>query len=104
MTWIEGSADAMMDQKGLIDEKLLEKMRQKIEARRNKVSWSSILLQLLTKKTSQYREGGRFCKAVSEKYGMSPMSLIIKNPEWLPTAEEIKAPSLWVQRFEERID
>jgi uncharacterized protein (DUF2342 family) len=100
MTWIEGSADAMMDQEGLIDKKIIEKMRQKIEAKRDRISWSSLLLQILTKKTKQYREGRRFTEIVAKEYGMQPMSLIINDPTWLPMEEEIRSPSLWVQRFE----
>lgn len=98
MTWAEGSADFIMDRPGLIEKSEIEKMREKIDLKRQQINFFNILLRLLGNKTGQYLDGHRFSRNVAEKIGPAAIALPIQNPVFLPTGEEIKDPDIWISR------
>jgi uncharacterized protein (DUF2342 family) len=46
----------------------------------------------------QYAEGEQFVESVEESGGPELMARVWEGPEWLPTLEEIRDPTLWVAR------
>jgi uncharacterized protein (DUF2342 family) len=54
----------------------------------------------LNLKMEQYRLGEIFVDAVVEKKGIVFGNLMWKQPEYIPTLDEIKNPDKWVARIE----
>lgn len=102
MALLEGHADVMMDEVGpsviptvgLIRERFTERRR------RSKSGADRVIRRLmgLDAKTAQYVEGAAFVRAVIASVGLDGFNAVWTSPHTLPTAEEIKAPGVWVGR------
>jgi coenzyme F420 biosynthesis associated uncharacterized protein len=102
MALLEGHADVMMDEVGpsvipsvgLIRERFTERRR------RARSSADRVIRRLmgLDAKTAQYVEGAAFVRAVVSSVGLDGFNAVWTSAQTLPTADEIKAPGVWVGR------
>lgn len=99
-TWIEGSADWVMDQPGLLSIDKIEDARRSLNKRRQQVSWASILLRILGNKTAQYSTGRLFVQEAISRYGKGTLLLPAYHPELLPKSGE--TPEIWSLRIGEK--
>ncbi len=49
-------------------------------------------------KLEQYRRGEAFCRAVAQRYGHEALQRMWRQPETLPTYEELTDPDSWYRR------
>ena len=68
--------------------------------RRNRSAPERIIEQLLglNIKLRQYELGKTFCDAVAEEAGIERLNRVWESPEALPTSEELKHPTGWLER------
>ena len=101
MSLLEGHADVVMDDVGPRVVPSVEHIRTRFDERRKERGGADRLLRRLLgleAKMRQYRDGAKFCRAVSDKVGVDGFNAIWTSPETLPTAREIQSPADWVAR------
>ena len=101
MSLLEGHGDITMDRAGAYAVPDAAWFSRVLRERRRRASLPSRLLQQLVgieAKLRQYAEGEQFVESVEEVGGPELMARVWEGPEWLPTLEEIRDPSLWVAR------
>lgn len=100
MSLLEGYAEVMMDRVGPRVIPSVAAIRRRFEARRNRGGLTRAVNRIfgLDLKLAQYRDGARFCGAVLDRVGVAGLNVVYDGPEQLPTAAELAAPELWLQR------
>lgn len=96
-SWIEGSADWVMDRPGLLPLHKIQSARSELQARRQNISWASLLLRLLGNKQAQYAQGRLFVEAGMLAGGPGTLLLPVFDPEMLPRFGE--DPDVWAKRI-----
>lgn len=101
MALIEGHAEHVMDAVGQGVLPNLPALRSALNRRR---ADRSPLVRLLERvigldlKLAQYETGKAFCDAVVADGGIERLNVAWSDPAWLPSAAELKAPRLWLDR------
>jgi len=101
MSLLEGHGDVTMDRAGAADIPSAPQFARVLRSRRKQAHGLSRILQQLIgieAKLRQYEEGERFIAAVEESGGTELLDRAWRGPEWLPTLEEIRDPSVWIAR------
>ena len=96
-SWIEGSADWIMDRPGLLEDQQIAGARAALQKRRDQVSWASLLLRLLGNKQAQYAQGRAFVEAGVRDGGPRTLLAPVHDPLLLPRADE--DPETWARRI-----
>lgn len=96
MTWIEGSADWVMDLPGILSRPDIDLLRQKMDIQRSSGGFS-LWMRLLRAKRRQYEEGRRLVGDACRELGRESLLLPIENPELLPGPGE--SSSDWIGRL-----
>jgi coenzyme F420 biosynthesis associated uncharacterized protein len=107
MSLIEGHAEHTMDAIGAEVLPSLPALRRAMNRRRESrgLPWRVLEKLLgLEMKMRQYEVGRRFCDAVVADGGPQALARVWTGPEQLPTAQELKEPSLWLARTDVRPD
>jgi coenzyme F420 biosynthesis associated uncharacterized protein len=103
MSIVEGYSNYIMNSVG---ERLLpsyETIKTKIEeraARRSPAEKLFIRITGLALKMEQYKLGESFINAVVAERGIAVANRVWEGPEMLPTLEELRNPSAWIERVE----
>jgi putative hydrolase len=66
----------------------------------NPLSRTIMRLAGVEAKLNQYAAGARFIAAVEEAEGERAVDRAWQGPQWLPTLEEVRSPSSWLDRTE----
>ncbi len=103
MSLLEGHGDVTMDRagRGLIP--AAERFSRVLRQRRQQTTPLARLLQKLIgleAKLNQYEQGERFIAAVEQVGGAELLSVAWERAENLPSLEEIREPSRWIERVE----
>ena len=101
MSLLEGHGDVTMDRAGAAAVPGAEHFSEVLRERRQSVKGPAKVLQQvlgLEAKMRQYQQGEEFIRAVESAGGAEFFERVWQGPEWLPTLEEIRQPSLWVAR------
>nr|WSX50567.1 zinc-dependent metalloprotease [Streptomyces sp. NBC_00974] len=103
MSLLEGHADFVMDGVGPDVVPSVAEIREKFQQRRasgaGRLDAALRRLLGLDAKLRQYRDGGRFVRAVVDQVGMDGFNRVWTSPNTLPTKAEIAAPADWVARI-----
>ncbi|HEX7444127.1 MAG TPA: zinc-dependent metalloprotease [Acidimicrobiales bacterium] len=102
MSLLEGHGDVTMDRAGAADIPSAAHFSKVLRARRKQSHGLARILQQLIgieAKLRQYEEGERFIAAVEESGGPELLDHAWRGPEWLPSLEEIRDPSAWIDRI-----
>ncbi len=105
MSLLEGHADVVMDE---VDQSVIPtipQIRQRFETRRSSQAsvrgadslWRKVLG--MDAKMAQYREGAAFVRALMDDGGMATVNRVWEHPSNLPSAQEVRDPSLWLARM-----
>jgi len=99
MSVLEGHGHVVMDRIGA---RLLvgqDRMARVLKARRRDARFSAFLrLTGLEMKMKQYEQGERFMLAVERQGGFGAIDRVWEGPQNLPTLNEIRDPSRWLER------
>ena len=101
MSLLEGHGDVTMDRAGAADIPSAARFAEVLRQRRKQAHGLSRLLQQLIgieAKLRQYEEGERFIAAVEALGGPALLDNAWRGPQWLPSLEEIREPSIWITR------
>lgn len=101
MSLAEGHGDYVMDAVGPEVVPSVETIRARFQKRREGGNpLDRIMRQLLgmDMKMKQYEEGATFVRQVVAQVGMAEFNKVWTSPETLPTIEEIRNPSTWIER------
>ncbi len=101
MSLAEGHGDYVMDAVGPDVVPSVERIRSRFQKRRETSNpLDRIMRQLLGMdlKMKQYEEGASFVRQVVAQVGMAEFNKVWTSPETLPTIEEIRQPSRWIER------
>jgi coenzyme F420 biosynthesis associated uncharacterized protein len=101
MSLLEGHGDVTMDRAGASEVPGAAHFSRVLHERRTQTRGMTKLVSKvlgLDAKMRQYAEGERFVESVEATGGAALLSRVWEAPEWLPTLEEIRDPSLWVAR------
>jgi len=102
MTLLEGHANFVMNTAGRAAIPEFDGVHEAFDRRKQaRPIWEQII-QLLTGmrfKLQQYEVGESFCDAVVKDASLSTLNLVWAGPENLPTMEEYRKPSLWLDRI-----
>lgn len=104
MSVLEGHADVVMDEVGVDVLPTVATIRERFERRRSSEAavrgadsiWRKALG--MDAKMRQYREGAGFVRALMADGGMAMVNRVWEKPENLPSATEVREPSLWLAR------
>ena len=102
MTVLEGYCNLVMDEVGrrqLPHFALLERAYRRRQEQRPPLERAFLRVTGLEMKMRQYVQGERFCRAALEAGGRELLARLWEGPDSLPTAAEIAAPALWVDRI-----
>ncbi|MGW5876280.1 zinc-dependent metalloprotease [Nocardiopsis terrae] len=102
MSLAEGHGDYVMDAVGPEVVPSVETIRKRFQKRRQTLNpIDRIMRQLLGMdlKMKQYEEGAAFVRQVVAQVGMAEFNKVWTSPETLPTLEEIRNPSMWIERI-----
>ncbi len=102
MTLVEGHAEHVMDEIGAELLPSLPRLRAAMTRRRTSrgLPWRVLERLLgLELKLRQYESGRRFCDAVVAAGGPQALARAWSGPEALPSAAELEAPEVWLQRM-----
>jgi len=101
MAVIEGHAEHVMDAVAPDLLPSLPKLRAALDRRRRSQSGLSRLVARLLGmdlKLRQYEQGKYFCDTVASERGVTALHHVFSSPEALPTLEELRNPSSWLER------
>jgi coenzyme F420 biosynthesis associated uncharacterized protein len=101
MTLVEGHGDYVMDAVGPQVVPSVEQIRARFNARRasgSKLEQAIRRLLGIDLKMRQYAQGSAFVRTVVAEAGMPVFNRVWTSPQTLPTAEELAAPLLWLER------
>jgi putative hydrolase len=101
MSLLEGHGDVTMNRAGASEVPGAAHFARVLAERRAQAKGLTKLMSKLLgldAKMRQYAEGELFVESVEEAGGPELMARVWEGPEWLPTLEEIRDPSLWVAR------
>ncbi|RKS70737.1 putative hydrolase/coenzyme F420 biosynthesis associated uncharacterized protein [Actinomadura pelletieri DSM 43383] len=101
MTLVEGHGDYVMDAVGPEVVPSVQQIRSRFQGRRDggsKLDKTIRRLLGIDLKMKQYAEGSRFVRRVVAEVGMSGFNQVWQSSETLPTHDEIKEPTLWIER------
>jgi coenzyme F420 biosynthesis associated uncharacterized protein len=101
MSLLEGHGDVTMDRAGAADIPSAGHFAAVLRQRRKSAHGLSRIMQQLIgieAKLRQYEEGERFIAAVEDVGGTELLDNAWRGPEWLPSLEEIRDPSVWITR------
>ncbi len=101
MSLLEGHGDITMNRAAADRIPGAKRFAETLQARRDSAGGvSKIIRQLigLEAKLRQYQEGERFVEAVEREAGEEVFSLVWQAPEYLPSLDEVREPSLWLDR------
>lgn len=101
MSLLEGHADIMTDRGGRRLIRSVKTIRDRFQARRNRVGIWSVLNKLLgmDAKLAQYEQGAHFCREVLRIGDMDLLNLAFSEPAALPTSTELLRPQQWCERM-----
>jgi len=103
MSLLEGHGDVVMDRAAADRVPSAERFGRVLRARRTELNLATKILQRLIgleAKLAQYEQGEKFIEAVESVGGTALLNRAFESPEQLPTLEEIRSPSLWIERIE----
>lgn len=101
MTVIEGYAEHVMDAVGDRLDPGYAELRKRLDSDRQR---RGMLDQIVSKllgmdmKMAQYRRGKAFCDAVADQAGIRALNVVWRDPESLPTTDELDDPAAWIER------
>ena len=101
MSLLEGHGDVTMDRAGAAAIPSAARFSEVLRQRRNQTKGpAKLLLQLIgmESKFRQYEEGEKFIAAVEKSGGPKLLDHVWRGPEWLPSLNEIRDPSVWISR------
>jgi coenzyme F420 biosynthesis associated uncharacterized protein len=101
MSLLEGHGDITMDRAGADRIPSAERFSRVLRERRQNQPGPMKLVQKLIgleAKLKQYERGERFIEAVEAEGGSKLFERVWQGPEWLPSADEIRSPALWIER------
>jgi coenzyme F420 biosynthesis associated uncharacterized protein len=101
MSLLEGHGDVTMNRAGASEVPGAAHFAQVLHQRRSQAKGVAKLISKLLgleAKMRQYAEGEHFVEAVEAAGGPALLARVWEGPEWLPSLEEIRDPSLWVAR------
>lgn len=101
MSLLEGHGDVTMNRAGASEVPGAAHFARVLAERRSQARGLTKLMSKLLgldAKMRQYAEGEHFVESVEAAGGPALMARVWEGPEWLPTLEEIRDPSLWVAR------
>jgi len=101
MSLLEGHADVVMDGVGPVVVPSVGRIRERFEARRTAggpLDRAVRRLLGLDLKLKQYAEGATFVRAVVDEIGMTGFNKVWREPDLLPTGQEIRDPQAWLTR------
>ncbi len=101
MSLLEGHGDVTMNRAGASEVPGAAHFARVLAERRTQAKGLTKLMSKLLgldAKMRQYAEGEHFVESVEEAGGPGLLARVWEGPEWLPTLEEIRDPSLWVTR------
>jgi coenzyme F420 biosynthesis associated uncharacterized protein len=101
MSLLEGHGDVTMNRAGASEVPGAAHFARVLAERRTQAKGLTKLMSKLLgldAKMRQYAEGEHFVESVEASGGPELMARVWEGPEWLPTLEEIRDPSLWVAR------
>jgi coenzyme F420 biosynthesis associated uncharacterized protein len=99
MSVLEGHGHVIMDRIGARLLVSQHRMSRVLKARRRDPRWSAFMrLTGLEMKMKQYELGERFMQAVERQGGFEAIDRLWQGPPNLPTLDEIRYPSRWLQR------
>jgi coenzyme F420 biosynthesis associated uncharacterized protein len=101
MAVIEGYSEHVMDALGATLVPGYEKLREKMEHRRQSRTAPERLLQKLLgldMKMRQYEQGKRFCDGVVAEVGIEGLNAVWRSPADMPTTLELDDPKAWILR------
>jgi coenzyme F420 biosynthesis associated uncharacterized protein len=101
MSLLEGHGDVTMNRAGASEVPGAAHFARVLAERRSQAKGLTKLMSKLLgldAKMRQYAEGEQFVESVEAAGGPALMARVWEGPEWLPTLEEIREPSLWVAR------
>jgi putative hydrolase len=101
MSLLEGHGDVTMDRAGASEVPGAAHFSQVLHERRSNAKGLTRLMSKLLgldAKMRQYAEGERFVESIEAAGGPELLARVWEGPEWLPTLEEIRTPSIWVAR------
>jgi len=107
MSLLEGHGDVTMDRAGIDHVPLAPQFASVLRARRNSAKGvTKIMMKLLgiEAKINQYAAGERFIEQVEGVGGQDLLNVAWTAPEYLPSMDEIRDPSLWVARTQPQLD
>lgn len=103
MSLLEGHGDVTMDRAGATEVPGASRFSRVLRERRQSVKGPAKVLQQvlgLEAKLRQYQQGEEFVHAVERAGGAELFARVWQGPEWLPSLDEIREPSLWTARAE----
>ncbi len=101
MSLLEGHGDITMNRAGGDQIPGAERFSRVLRQRRERAKGPARLLQQaigLEAKLKQYEQGERFVEAVEKEGGADLLDQVWRGSEWLPSLDEIRLPSLWIER------
>lgn len=101
MSMLEGHGDVIMDRAGADLMPSAERFGRVLRARRQSARGLSRFLQRLIgldAKLAQYAQGERFIEMVEGAGGTELFDRVWRSESWLPTMEEIRDPTQWIER------
>jgi coenzyme F420 biosynthesis associated uncharacterized protein len=101
MSLVEGFGDYVMDEVGRDLVPSVEVISARFHARREQRTGFERAMMRITgmdMKMEQYRKGEEFTRAVAEARGAEGLRMLWQGPEFLPSPDEIEAPSRWIDR------
>jgi coenzyme F420 biosynthesis associated uncharacterized protein len=99
MSVLEGHGHVVMDRIGARVLVSQQRMARVLKARRRDPRFSAFLrLTGLEMKMKQYEQGERFMQAVERQGGFTAIDRVWVGPQNLPTLDEIRHPSRWLER------
>ena len=101
MSLLEGHGDVTMDRAGAAEVPGAAHFSRVLHERRTQARGLTKLVSKvlgLEAKMRQYAEGERFVETVEATGGPALLARVWEGPEWLPTLEEIRDPTVWVAR------
>ncbi len=96
MTLLEGHADFVSDKVGAKHIPSVRRLRRAFSRTHAPTTLSKLVPAI--DKNAQYRDGLRFCRAVSAKKGRKALNRAFEAPEFLPRPDEINDAGAWLRR------